>query len=119
MKVVFDEKASFWKVEAESKKHSLKTNDFLVLTSLMDKKDRRFHHVSELIFSSNLDDMLLKEGLQNLRKTSLVQAKGNYYRISDIGEKVVSKIRNNEVDVVNENNIFLDVLKRFFRLEAK
>lgn len=118
MKIVFNEKKGLWKVDLEDRRHSLRTNDFLVLAGLRDRNDRRFHHISELIFSSRLDDNFLKDGLENLKKTSFVNHKRNYYRISKIGEKVVNKIRMDEVEVINGKNLFLKNLKRFLRLEA-
>jgi len=118
MKIVFNEKKGFWKVDLEDRRHLLRINDFLVLAGLRDRNDRRFHHTSELIFSSRLDDKFLKDGLENLKKISFVQCKRNYYKISKIGEKVVNKIRMDEVEVINGKNLFLENLKRFLRLEA-
>jgi len=119
MKITFNEKSNFWKIILEDKTHSLKINDFLVLTGLRDRNDRRFHHISELIFSSKLDDIFLKNGLRNLRKTPLIHSKGNYYKISKIGEKVVNKIRRDEVEIINEKNLFLENLRRFLSFKAK
>jgi predicted transcriptional regulator len=118
MKITFNEKSNFWKIVLEDRIHSLKINDFLVLTGLRDRNDRRFHHISELIFTSKLDDIFLKNGLRNLRKTPLIHSKGNYYKISKVGEKVVNMIRKDEVEVINERNSFLENLKRFLNFEA-
>jgi predicted transcriptional regulator len=119
MKVLFDEKRNIWKIELEDRKHSLNTTDFLVLTGL---KDRNFHSVSELIFTSKLGEIYLKRGLNNLKKTSLVHTKRNSYRISEIGEKVVDLIRKDEVEVLNSKrnlSFNLDSLKRFLGFEAE
>jgi predicted transcriptional regulator len=117
MKITFNEKSNFWKVVLKDETRLLRINDFLVLTGLRDRNDRRFHHISELIFTSKLDDIFLKKGLKNLRKTSLIHSKGNYYRISKVGEKVVDMIRSDEV--IKERNLFLENLRRFLSFEAK
>jgi len=117
MKITFNEKSNFWKVILENETHLLRINDFLVLTGLRDRNDREFHHISELIFTSKLDDIFLKKGLKNLKKTSLIHSKGNYYKISKVGEKVVDTIRRNEV--IKERSFFLKNLRRFLSFEAK
>jgi len=122
MKIIFDEKRNVWKVELEDKRHSLNTTDFLVLTGLRDRNDRKFHHISELIFTSRLAEPHFKRGLNNLKKTSLIRSKRNYYKISDIGEKVVDMIRRDEVENLNskKNLAFsFDNLKRFLGFEAE
>jgi RIO-like serine/threonine protein kinase len=122
MKIIFDEKRNIWKVELEDKRHSLNTTDFLVLTGLRDRNDRKFHHVSELIFTSRLAEPHLKRGLNNLKKTSLIHSKGSSYKISDIGEKVVDMIRRDEVEILNSKRnllLSLDNLKRFLGFEAE
>jgi hypothetical protein len=120
MKIAFDEKRSIWKIELEDKRHSLNTTDFLVLTGLRDRNDRKFHHISELIFTTRLAEPHFKKGLNNLKKTPLVHSKGNNYRISDIGEKVVDMIRKNEIENSKRGLEFsLDNLKRFLGFEAE
>ena len=119
MKITFNEKSNFWKINLEDRTHSLKINDFLVLTGLRDRNDRRFHHISELIFTSKLDDIFLKNGLRDLRKTPLIHCKRNYYKISKVGERVVDMIRRDKVEVIKERNLFLENLRRFLRFEAK
>ena len=119
MKITFNEKNNFWKINLEDRTHSLKINDFLVLTGLRDKRDRRFHHISELIFTSRLDDKFLKNGLKDLRKTSFIHSRGNYYKISKVGEKVVDMIRRDKVEVIKRKNFFLENLKRLLDFEAK
>lgn len=122
MKIIFNERRNVWKVELEDKKHSLNTDDFLVLTGLRDRNDRKFHHVSELMFTSRISKNYFIKGLKNLKKTSLIHAKGSSYRISEIGEKVVDMIRKNEVEILNSKrnlSFSLDSLKRFLRFEAE
>jgi predicted transcriptional regulator len=119
MKIKFDEKRNIWKIELEDKRHSLNTTDFLVLTGLRDRNDRRFHHISELIFTSKLGEEHLKRGLNNLKKTSFVHSKGKNYRISESGEKVVDMIRRDEVEMISKRNLYFNNLKRFFGFEAE
>jgi hypothetical protein len=122
MKILFDKNRNIWKIELEDKRHSLNTTDFLVLTGLRDRNDRKFHHISELIFTSRLAEPHFKKGLNNLKKTSLIQSKRNYYKISEIGEKVVDMIRRDEVENLNskKNLAFsFDNLKRFLGFEAE
>jgi len=93
MRVIFDNKRNIWKIELEDKKHSLSTNEFLVLTGLRDRNDRKFHHMSELIFTS---------------------------KISEIGEMVVDMIRKNQFEVMPKRNIFnLDSLKKMLSFRAE
>jgi len=121
MRILFDEKRNIWKVELEDKRHSLKTDDFLVLTGLRDRNDRKFHPLSELIFTSRLSENYFKRGLNNLKKTSLIHSKGNSYRISDVGEKVVDMIRKNEVEISSKKNLSfgLSNLRKFLGFEAE
>jgi len=122
MKIIFDDKRSIWKIELEDKRHSLNTNDFLVLTGLRDRNDRKFHHVSELTFASRLAEPHFKKGLNNLKKTSLIQTKKSSYKISEIGEKVVDMIRKDEVEILNSRknlSFSLNNLKRFLGFEAE
>ena len=122
MKVIFNEKRNVWKIELEDKRHSLNTTDFLVLTGLRDRNDRKFHHISELIFASKLGENYLRKGLNNLRKTSLVHSRRNSYRISDIGERVVDMIRKDEIKVLNSKkglSFSLDGLKKILGFEAE
>jgi len=122
MKILFDKNRNIWKIELEDKRHSLNTTDFLVLTGLRDRNDRKFHHISELIFTSRLAEPHFKKGLNNLKKTSLIQSKRNYYKISEIGEKVVDMIRRDEVENLNskKNLAFsFENLKRFLGFEAE
>ena len=122
MKILFDKNRNIWKIELEDKRHSLNTTDFLVLTGLRDRNDRKFHHISELIFTSRLAEPHFKKGLNNLKKTSLIRSKRNYYKISDIGEKVVDMIRRDKVENLNskKNLAFsFDNLKRFLGFEAE
>jgi predicted transcriptional regulator len=122
MKVTFDKEKSVWKIELEDKRHLLNTTDFLVLTGLRDRNDRKFHPVSELVFTSKLGEIYLKRGLNNLKKTSLINAKKNSYRISEIGEKVVDMIRKDEVEILNSKknlSFDLDNLKRLLGFEAE
>jgi len=122
MRVIFDEKRNTWKIELEDKRHSLNTTDFLVLTGLRDRNDRKFHHISELVFTSRLGENYFRKGLSNLKKTSLIHSKKNFYRISDIGERVVDMIRKDEVEVLNSKrnlSFSLDNLKKFLGFEAE
>ena len=122
MEIIFDKKRSIWKIDLEEKRHSLNTTDFLVLTGLRDRNDRKFHPVSELTFTSKLGEIYFKRGLNNLKKTSLIHTKGNSYRISDIGEKVVDMIRKEEVEITNsKRNLMFNLgnLKRFLGFEAE
>jgi hypothetical protein len=120
MRVVFDEKSNFWKVDVEDKRHSLNVSDFLVLAGLRDRNDRNFHNISELTITSRLDDRILKNGLKKLRKTSLIRSKGKAYRISCFGERLVDMIRNEEVEVVRRNIEFsLSGLRRLVGFEGK
>jgi hypothetical protein len=122
MKVIFDEKRSIWKIELEDKRHLLKEDDFLVLTGLRDRNDRKFHPISELIFTTKLGENYFKKGLKNLKKTSFIHAKGNSYRISEVGEKVVDMIRKDEVETINSKrnlSFGLDNLKRLLGFEAE
>ena len=122
MKIIFDEKRNIWKINLEDKRHLLNTTDFLVLTGLRDRNDRKFHQMSELTFTSRLGEDHFKKGLGNLKKTSFIQSKGNSYKISDIGEKVVDLIRKEEVETISpkRNLVFtLDGLKRFLGFEAE
>jgi len=121
MKIMFDEKRNVWKIELEDKRHSLNTTDFLVLTGLRDRNDRKFHNFSELVFTSRLAEPHFKKGLSNLKKTPLVHSKRNAYRISDIGEKVVDMIRKDQVEINSKRNLAfsLDNLKKFLGFEAE
>ena len=119
MRITFNEKRNAWKIELEDAKHLLNSDDFLVLTGLRDRNDRKFHHVSELIFTSKIGEKYFKKGLNNLKKTSLIHSKGNSYRISDVGEMVVDMIRENEVVSPKRNLSFsLSNVKRFLGFEA-
>jgi len=120
MRVIFDNKRNIWKIELEDKKHSLSTNEFLVLTGLRDRNDRKFHHISELIFTSKISENYFRKGLNKLKKTSLVHTKGNSYKISEIGEMVVDMIRKNQFEVMPKRNIFnLDSLKKMLSFRAE
>ena len=122
MKILFNEKRNIWKIDLEEKRHLLNTTDFLVLTGLRDRNDRKFHPFSELIFTSRLGEDHFKKGLSNLKKTSLIDSKGNSYKISDVGEKVVDMIRKEEVETVGSKRnlaFTLDSLKRFLGFEAE
>ncbi|MFH1229635.1 MAG: hypothetical protein V1678_04410 [Candidatus Aenigmatarchaeota archaeon] len=120
MKIIFDKRNNSWKVNIEGSSYMLKSNDFLVLSSLRDIADRKFHHVSELMLSSRFDDNFFKEKLDKLRKTSLVRQKGKYYRISCFGEFVVDSIRSNEVEIMNgQSGMFFGYLKRLVGFEAR
>lgn len=121
MRVIFDKNRNVWKIELENKRHQLNTTDFLVLTGLRDRNDRKFHPLSELIFTSKLGETYLKKGLNNLKKTSLVYAKRNSYKISEIGEKIVDMIRKDEVETPSsKKNMPLSFnLKKFLGFEAE
>ena len=118
MKIVFNKKRSNWKIDLESKRHSLNTTDFLVLTGLRDRNDRKFHNISELIFTSKLQENYFRRGLKNLKKTSLIMSNGNAYKISDAGKMVVDMIRRDEVETLNSKKSLefsLESLKKMLR----
>ncbi|MEM5872379.1 MAG: hypothetical protein QXD55_00745 [Candidatus Aenigmatarchaeota archaeon] len=122
MRIIYNKKRNSWRIELEDKRHVISINDFLVLTGLRDRNDRRFHHISELIFSSKIEENYFRKGLSNLKKTSLIHSKGNYYKISEIGEKVVDMIRKENFETLeNKRNLIfsLDSLKKLLGLKAE
>ncbi|MEM5778652.1 MAG: hypothetical protein QXK49_03430, partial [Candidatus Aenigmatarchaeota archaeon] len=63
-----------------------------------------------------------RRGLNNLKKTSLIHSKKNYYKISEIGEKVVDMIRKENFETLeNKRNLIfsLDSLKKLLGLKAE
>jgi len=122
MKVIFNKNRNVWKIELEDRRHFLNTTDFLVLTGLRDRNDRKFHSFSELIFTSRLGEEHFKKGFSNLKKTSLVHAKGSSYRISEVGEKVVDMIRKDEVETPSSKknlSFNLNNLRKFLGFDAE
>jgi hypothetical protein len=120
MNLTFNERGNFWKVIVDNKASILRADDFLVLTGLRDRDDRNFHDISELTFTSRLDDEVWKKCLKRLGKTSMIRSYRDSYRISSIGEWIVDSIRNNEFEVINtERGTFVGNFRKLLGFEAR